>query len=658
MKKTLLLLTFLMITVSGSSAFAFLKASGQQIVDANGTSILLRGYGLGGWLVPEGYMLQTPGYGSPTDIYNKIVDVIGEANAATFYAAYRENYVNRKDIEQIAEWGFNSIRMPFHYNLFYDIDSDTFLESGFVLLDSLLDQCADNNMYVILDMHCAPGGQNDSNISDSDGTARLWTEASIYQPITVKIWQEIARRYFDDPRIGGYDLINEPVLPNGFTNLDLRNLYIEITDSIRVYDQNHLILVEGNWYATNFDQLTPPWDSNMGYSFHKYWSETDQGSISAYTAIRSQHNVPLWMGESGENSNTWFYEAIKLFESNNIGWNWWTHKKLDTITSPFSAKRPDGYQALLNYWSGSGAKPSQSAALATLMQLAENLKIENCEYRPGVIPALTDPEFGTVSKPFKAHTIPGQIYAVDYDFGSQGIGYVDTEYRNISGSIWNNGYGYRNDGVDIELSQDNLGFDYNVGWMESGERLIYTVEVAASGIYQGHFRVANNGTNGLISIVANNVPLTAPIAVPNTNGWQNWQTMVIDDLEFTAGTNKLMILVNRSGLNLNSMTFFLIAVGIEDDENSAVPEKFNLEQNYPNPFNPATNIYYEISKSTTVKLTVYNALGQEVQVLKNAVQPAGRYTVVLNAEQLQSGVYFYQLQTPEFTQTRKMMLLK
>ena len=134
MKKALLLLTFLMITVSGSSAFAFLKASGQQIVDANGTPILLRGYGLGGWLVPEGYMLQTPGYGSPTDIYNKIVDVIGEANAATFYAAYRENYVNRKDIEQIADWGFNSIRMPFHYNLFYDIDSDTFLESGFVLL--------------------------------------------------------------------------------------------------------------------------------------------------------------------------------------------------------------------------------------------------------------------------------------------------------------------------------------------------------------------------------------------------------------------------------------------------------------------------------------------------------------------------------------------
>ncbi|MCK4446342.1 MAG: glycoside hydrolase family 5, partial [Candidatus Marinimicrobia bacterium] len=126
-------------------SFAYLHTQGKEIVDSNGNPVLLRGIGLGGWLVPEGYMLHIPGYGSPTSIRNRIVDLIGEADTEQFYEIYRANYVNEEDIILIAEWGFNSIRLPFNYRLLSPEDQPgVFLEEGFQVIDSLLIWCERN----------------------------------------------------------------------------------------------------------------------------------------------------------------------------------------------------------------------------------------------------------------------------------------------------------------------------------------------------------------------------------------------------------------------------------------------------------------------------------------------------------------------------------
>ncbi len=119
----------------------------------------------------------------------------------------------------------------------------------------------------------------------------------------------------------------------------LRELYIRITNAIREVDQNHIVFIEGNWYATTFDGLMPPWDDNMVYSFHKYWNQTDQGTINYLTSIRKYYNRPLWLGETGENSNDWFRENVELMAQNNIGWAWWPHKKIDNISAPLSAPK-------------------------------------------------------------------------------------------------------------------------------------------------------------------------------------------------------------------------------------------------------------------------------------------------------------------------------
>ncbi len=317
--------------------------------------------------MPEGYMLDidTPLGGSPSSIRAQIEDLIGPVNTATFYEIYEANYVDEKDVAAMASWGVDHLRLPFHYNNFYDPDTGTFKEDGFALLDRFLGWCRTYNVSVILDMHAAPGAQNDGPISDSDGVARLWTEPIPHQDQTVEIWTEIARRYADEPIIMGYDLINEPVTPDGYFD-DLWPLYARIAAAIRQVDTNHILFIEGNYYGTTFPAVAP-FDDNMVYAFHKYWNGPDQGSIQYLIDLRNRDNVPLWLGETGENSNTWYWNVTRLMEQNGIGVNWWTHKQIEATAAPLSAPYAPGYQEVIDYWRGAGPRPSDRAALEGLL---------------------------------------------------------------------------------------------------------------------------------------------------------------------------------------------------------------------------------------------------------------------------------------------------
>lgn len=94
------------------------------------------------------------------------------------------------------------------------------------------------------------------------------------------------------------------------------------------------------------------------------------------------------------------------------------------------------------------------------------------------------------------------------------------------------------------------------------------------------------------------------------------------------------------------------------EEPTTLPTRFQLYQSFPNPFNPTTTIKYMVPEKTFIKLVVYDLLGKEVVTLSEGVQNAGVYGVVFNASDLQSGIYFYRLITGEYTETKKMVLLK
>ncbi len=534
---------------------AFWRASGTWTVSPGGTPVLWRGLNLGGWLVPEGYILHLPGYGSPSSIRAQFVEVAGEQAAAEFWDLYRANYVREEDIERIAAWGFNSVRLPFHYLDLWDPDRREFREEGFLRFHRLLDWCRRHGLAVILDLHCAPGGQNPNNISDSDGVARLWLDPA-HQELTVQLWKELARRLADDPAVAGYDLLNEPVLPGGMNPGVLRSLYERIAAAIREVDARHPIIVEGNWYATDLSGLTPPFDDNLIYSFHKYWDAPTAASLERFLDLRSRYGVPLWAGEFGENSNPWAMAVIREFERQGIGWCWWTHKKLETITSPLSAPIPPAYQRLLDFWEGQRPKPTPEEARQGLMELAHVLALPATEIHRDVLHALLDPQHGAVTRPFQPHVAGRVIQAADYDLGGQGYAYFDRRAMRDSysdSSPWNSGWRYRNDGVDIEACQD-AGSPWNVGWIENGEWLQFTVEVPAAGIHDLEFRTATPQSGGRLNIRIDGVQvLPAPLAVPPTGNWQVWTSVRARGLSLAQGTHVLRVEFPVGGFNLSRL---------------------------------------------------------------------------------------------------------
>jgi hypothetical protein len=101
-----------------------------------------------------------------------------------------------------------------------------------------------------------------------------------------------------------------------------------------------------------------------------------------------------------------------------------------------------------------------------------------------------------------------------------------------------------------------------------------------------------------------------------------------------------------------------ILVGVNENEMKTISTNYSLAQNYPNPFNPSTTIRYSISKSGLVQLKIYDILGREVAQLVNEEKSAGAYEVKFNAANLSSGIYFYRILSGNFTQTKKLMLLK
>ncbi|MHA4809230.1 glycoside hydrolase family 5 protein [Flavitalea flava] len=366
-----MLIPALLFTPVDASSQGYLRAEGKLIVNEKGEKVILRGMGLGGWMLQEGYMFRLGNIGQQYKIKAKIAELIGPEKANAFYGDWLAYHTQKADVDSMASWGFNSVRLPMHYRLFTRAIEEepvagrnTWLDKGFAMTDSLLGWCKANYIYLILDLHAAPGGQgNDLPISDRDpARPSLWQNEANQQK-TIALWKKLAERYAGEPWVGGYDIINEPNW--GFEdpkdirgtgekkNEPLRKLMMDITAAIRSVDKKHIIIIEGNGFGNNYNGILPAWDPNMVLSFHKYGNFNTEKDIRRFLDLREKYNMPLWMGESGENSNTWFTEAIQLVERNDIGWAWWQLKKMG-INNPLEIRITPGYQRLLDYWNGKG----------------------------------------------------------------------------------------------------------------------------------------------------------------------------------------------------------------------------------------------------------------------------------------------------------------
>jgi len=569
---------YLIMLAACAPAFSqgYLYQDGQEIKNGNNQNVLLRGLGLGGWMIQEGYMLQTGAFAGPQhEIRQKITDLIGEERTEAFYQAYRENGITKRDIDSLKAWGFNSVRLPMHYNL-YTLPTEmepvegqnTWLDEGFTRTDQLLQWCKENEMYLILDMHATPGGQGvDANISDYDDTKPSLWESPANKEKLVALWRRLADRYKDEPWVGAYDLINEPnwnftgTNQNGCdegSNAPLRQIMVDITAAIREVDTNHMIIIEGNCWGNNYNGIFPLWDTNMTLSFHKYWNDNSTGSIQGMLNFRSQYNVPIWLGESGENSNVWFRDAIKLMEDNNIGWSFWPVKKVESIAGITDVTKTAGYQSLLNYWGGSGAAPTADEATAILMELAENFKMENVTVKYDVIDAMFRQVASNETLPYKNHPLPGKVFATEYDLGRYQYAYNDAEvatYHSGGGSYvnWNQGWSMRNDGVDIQPCTDAVTNGFQVGYTNTGEWLLYTLTNENATAYDLDIRYA--GFGGSMHLEDENGRISENVTFASTGGYSTWSTSTISGIVLKAGTSKVKLVIDNAGFNLNFIEF-------------------------------------------------------------------------------------------------------
>jgi aryl-phospho-beta-D-glucosidase BglC (GH1 family) len=248
-----------------SDRTAFLRVKGTEIVDENDTPVLMRGIGLAGWLLMENWITGFPGHeeGQETALRH----VLGPELTKFFYDRFIEHFFTEQDAAYLASIGINVLRVPFHYKFFerddapFEIDPD-----GFRHLDRVVRQCAQYGIRTILDLHAVPGYQNQDWHSDNPThVAHFWRHPH-FQDRVVNLWRALATHYRDNPWVVGYNPLNEPADP---TATRVGPYYRRLVEAIRDIDTNHIIFLDGNRYAMDFDFFGDPLP-NVVYSPHDY----------------------------------------------------------------------------------------------------------------------------------------------------------------------------------------------------------------------------------------------------------------------------------------------------------------------------------------------------------------------------------------------------
>ncbi|MEM7456487.1 MAG: cellulase family glycosylhydrolase, partial [Planctomycetota bacterium] len=508
-----------------------LVAQGTQIVNAaTGEPVILRSVGLGNWLLQEGYMLNPGGCaGCPGTQWQMKLQYLNEgqsdAQIEDFYQQWRDNFITEADINYIASLGFNSVRLPMHYELFLTeeqravrnsvitslnaghdqyksalqswLDNNTLFINpdveGFQVIDRLVDWCEQNDMYVILDLHAAPGAQGtDLNICDGFHSNNLW-EFPVFQDVTEQLWLSISSRYRGEPRIAMYEFVNEPNnVPGG--NQAIHALTQRLIATVRANEDDHLIGVHGNGWGNNYDLMEPQafWPNwGIVYSAHRYgidpvddWvpdpNPNQINKIINLINYRETHRVPVWVGETGENSSAWMAQNFSKLENAGVGWCHWTYKRHDWQENP----------ALLRI---GGNYPTDGARFMSVV--LNNIRFENLSPNTNTLATVSSylPPAGTTGC---GATVNGPPVGREVWFRGSNGRYVSSE----------------NGQVPMNCDRDEAG-----AW----ERFV--VEDAGFG------KIALRGNNGLyVSCENGQSPMTCNRAV--VSGWERF-----DWVEFADG---------------------------------------------------------------------------------------------------------------------------
>ncbi len=320
----------------------FLKRHKTTIVDGHGTPVRLRGVNFGGWLMMEAYLLGAPSF--PQSVFEQeFIRQCGKKALGELMARFRDNFITEFDFKQVADWGMNCIRLPFHYKIGEDDRTVTYL-------DKAVAWARKYNVYLILDLHAAYGAQNpDWHAGSSNGKAELWTK-EINRNKTYALWEKLADRYKHETIVAGYDLLNESLVEN--TAL-LNEFYRGAIKAIRGVDKQHILFIEGSFWAQRIDVLDDFADDNWVYSIHYYepiefsfdWipflryplpafgKDEIRRRMEGYSRFTQKKKRPVLVGEFGihyrqgvYNEHVYLKDILESLNDLGFHWTYWTYK--------------------------------------------------------------------------------------------------------------------------------------------------------------------------------------------------------------------------------------------------------------------------------------------------------------------------------------------
>jgi endoglucanase len=333
---------------------AMLAVRGNRIVDGEGSDVVLRGFGLGGWMNMENFIT---GYPANEEAQREAVrTVLGEEKYRFFFDRFLDHFFTEGDARFISSLGLNLLRLPVNYRHFED-DMRPFeiKDEGFGHLDRVIDLCAEQGIYTIIDLHALPGYQNQHWHSDNPAHKALLWRHKHFQDRTVNIWEHVAARYRGNPWVAGYNPINEPADPSEQL---IMPFYRRLYEAIRDVDPEHVIFLEGNRYSVDFHMFGEPWEGVV-YTNHDYAlpgfidggpypgvsrgeyvdREVLERTFLQRSSYMLEHDVPIWVGEFGPvyppddpDSHTMRRELLRdqleIYARHGVNWAIWTYKDI------------------------------------------------------------------------------------------------------------------------------------------------------------------------------------------------------------------------------------------------------------------------------------------------------------------------------------------
>lgn len=511
----------------------------------NGEPISLRGINLGNWLQLEFWMMGGAIANNNGNIDDQCTleatldNRFGYAERERLMDVFRDNWMTDRDWDNIAALGFNVVRLPFPHNLIEDENNPyTLRADAWQYLDKAIAKAAERGMYTILDLHGAAGSQGWEHHSGCSNRNWYWNggngqTAAHYQDRTHWLWDMIAQRYAGNGDVAAYGLLNEPWGTDAST---LGNNLASLYHTVRGKDGEHIVIMHG--HTSGISSFPMP-GNDVAYEMHFYpgfwgWRDNDDhttvhsewlhcmagtgGNVCDWdTQINARQN-PFLVGEFqpwttlGANGGELARKSFDIY--NSYGWaaTAWSYKT--TSKEGHSGNGNNGWP-----W---GVYTNTSAMDGINISTASTSQIENWFAQFGV-----------------QHLVGhGDIqYWMNYQ-PTAGSGSIEAEHFKA------------HYGAHMEVTQDPQGGDFNAGYLDSGDWMIYDVNVPNAGYYQIQYRVAspNGGTiNASINMSTNfgNTP------VPNTGGWQTWQTIDGPTIYLDAGKHDLSLYVVDGGWNIN-----------------------------------------------------------------------------------------------------------